>query len=255
MPRLAKYKYTGYSNRLAAILGDAPNTGRPRKIDKAWLKSRGIAANSESVLSVLRSIGLTRNDDTTTDLWNTIKYPNPHNKVRFADAVRMAYADLFADFPDAHRKEDSTLRAWFQAQVEGQDQVQRKVLRTFRTLVRFGDFDTDPDWFATKTPDLPELVRSVEGLGNQVRKWLEEQYEIQAKLEALAPLHKRLDELVLEQDELLRDSFTAAEAGLFRASHVLAWSGFTDFLYKPFTIAVVTTVRPKIKTRDDLDRA
>jgi hypothetical protein len=203
-------------------------------------------------MSVLRFVGLIRHDGTPTDLWDTISNPNPHNKIRFADAVRAAYDDLFTDYPHAEREDDKTLSIYFQSYVQAQPQVQRAVLKTFRTLVKFGDFDTDSELLENEAVELPELVRTVEALENKARGWLAAHSEIQARLEALAPLHKRLDGLSLEQDELLRDSLTAAEANLFRASHVLAWSGFTDFLYKPFTIGEVKTVLPAIKTWNDL---
>jgi hypothetical protein len=254
MPRLARYKYTGLT-ALGDLLRDAPKIGRPRKIDTDWLKSRGVSTNGESIISVLRFVGLIRHDGSPTDLWETISSPSPHNKIRFADAVRTAYDDLFALYPHADREDDKTLSTFFQGQVQSQVQVQRAVLKTFRTLVRFGDFDTESGSHVEKTIDLPELVRSVEALGNKASEWLDTHSEIQAKLEALRPLHTRLDRLSLEKDELLRDSLTAAEAGLFRASHVLAWSGFTDFLYQPFTIDKVKHLRPRIRTNNDLYRA
>lgn len=254
MPRLARYKYTRLS-ALDDLLRDAPKIGRPRRIDIDWLRSRGVLTNGGSIISVLRFVGLIRHDGTTTDLWDAINEPSLHNKVKFADAVRAAYDDLFALYPKAHREDDRTLSTFFQSQVEGQAAVQSAVLNTFRTLVKFGDFDTDSASLANRTIDLPELVQSVEDLERNAREWLDAQVNIQAKLVAVDPFRVRLKELSLEHDELIRDGFTAAEAGLFRASHVLAWSGFTEFLYEPFTIGKVGTLRPKITTQDDLDRA
>jgi hypothetical protein len=255
MPRLAPYAYTKL-NALSDLLRDAPNIGRPRKITTDWLKSRGVSTNGDTIIRVLRFVGLIRHDGTPTDLWDTISNPNPSNKIRFADAVRTAYDDLFADYPHAEREDDKTLSTYFQSYVQAQPPVQRAVLRTFRTLVKFGDFDTDSESLANNLADLPELVRSVEALENKARDWLDAHNEIQAKLKALDPIHKLLDQLSIAQDELLRDSLIAAEAGLFRASHVLAWGGFTDFLYKPFTIDALKTARPewKIKTSDDIYR-
>ena len=254
MPRLARYKYTRLT-ALGDLLRDAPKIGHPRKIDTDWLKSRGVPTNGESIISVLRFVGLVRHDGTPTDLWDAISNPSPHNKIRFADAIRTAYDDLFALYPRADREDDKTLSIFFRSQVQGQAAVQSAVLRTFRTLTKFGDFDTDSQATENKAIDLPELMRSVETLESQAHEWLNSQRQIQAKLEAVAPLRKRLDELSLAQ-ELLLDSLTAAEAGLFRASHVLAWGGFTDFLYRPFTVDKVTSKRPawKIGKREDIFR-
>jgi hypothetical protein len=253
MSRLARYKYTRLA-ALGALLRDAPKIGRPRKIDIDWLKSRGVLTNGESIISVLRFVGLIRHDGTPTDLWEAVSSPSPRNKIRFADAVRTAYDDLFALYPHADREDDKTLSTFFESQVQAKDPVPRIVLTTFRTLTKFGDFDTDSESYSEGRVDLPELVRSVEALEGKAREWLGAHNEIQLKLATLRPLHARLDGLLLEKDDLLQDSISAAEAGLFRASHVLAWSGFTDFLYRPFTTESVRTVRSRIETSEDLHR-
>jgi hypothetical protein len=58
--------------------------------------------------------------------------------------VRAAYDGLFIHYPDAHRQDDVTLRAFFQRQDPGDPKKQGAILRTFKTLARFGDFDSDP---------------------------------------------------------------------------------------------------------------
>lgn len=40
----------------------------------------------------------------------------------------------------------------------------------------------------------------------------------------------KLEKLSLKQDELFRQSLRCVENSLFRASHIMAWSGFIDFL-------------------------
>jgi len=65
------------------------------------------------------------------------------------------------------------------------------------------------------------------------------------------PQRGRLDRLSLEQQqrELLKDSIRAAEADLFSAAHVLAWSGFTGFFYKPFTVDAIQAEHPDWEMR------
>lgn len=176
-------------------------------------------------------------------MWDAISYPTPENKILFADAVRKAYYDLFKHYPDAHRQNDDALRTFFGRQVESGPEARRNMVSTFKTLLLFGDFDAVSG--PPGTIDLPELVRSVEALDSTAREWLKAHNEVQARLKALGPLHKRLDDLSLEQDELLRDGLRAAEADLFSASHTLAWGGLVDFLYKPFTVDAVNDKRPR----------
>ncbi len=245
MPRLAKYKYTGLTGPLRDLLREAPTRGCPDKVTKDWLRSvYGVSSNGESIISVLRFVGLIRqHDGSPTDLWDAISHPTAENKIRFADAVRKAYYELFKHYPDAHRQNDDALRTFFERQVESGSQARRHMVSTFKTLLLFGDFDSvsgPPGSIA-----LPELVQSLETLDTTARKWLQTHTEVQARLKALGPLHKRLDDLALEQDELLKDSLRAAEAGLFSASHTLGWGGLVDFLYKPFTVDAVNNKRPR----------
>jgi hypothetical protein len=257
MSTLAKYKYTKHTSKLESILRDAPRIGPPKEVSIAWLQSGyGITNNEASIIRVLRFVGLIRPDGTPTGLWETIRRPTPSNKTRFANAVRVAYDDLFTHYPDAHRQDDVTLRAFFQRQEPGGPEKQGAILRTFKTLVRFGDFDSDPRSSAINAIELAELVRSVEVLDHDVHEWLKGHNEPRARMEALYPMHMRLHELSLQDNEALRDGILAAEAGLLAASHVLAWTGFTDILYRPFTIDNIVTRDPrwKPKTMEELRR-
>ena len=94
-------------------------------------------------------------------------------------------------------------------------------------------------------------MRSVEALDHNAREWLKEHNKVQARIEVLLPMRGRLDRLSLEQQqrELLKDSIRAAEADLFSAAHVLAWSGFTGFFYKPFTVDAIQAEHPDWEMR------
>jgi hypothetical protein len=262
MPRLAEYKYTGLTGALRDILREAPTRARPDKVNKEWLRSAyGVSSNGDTILSVLLFIGLIgKYDNNPTGLWDAISHPTPENKARFADAVRKAYGDLFKHYPDAHRQNDEVLRTFFERQMESDHEAQRKheklrkTVNTFKTLLPFGDFDAALRSSSNKRVDLPELVQGVEALNNAAEIWLNVHSEVQLRLEAFSPLRKRLDDLALEQPELLRDSLSAAEARLFRASHVLAWGGLVDFLYKPFDIDAVNDKYSKwrLESMEDL---
>jgi hypothetical protein len=232
MPSLAKYKYTRHTRKLDKILREAPNVGRPKKVSEAWLRSGyDINNNEEFMISVLRAIGLIRPDGSPTDLWNTIQDPTPENKIRFADAVREAYGELFTHYPRAHRLDDETLRTFFQGQEIGGAEVQRAVLRTFKTLIKYGDFDTDPKSPTYNAIELPELMRSVDTLNQHIHDWFKTHNKLRAQMTALDPMRSRLESLTLDNKDALRDSILAAEAGLFGASH--GWHGLV--LAKSYT--------------------
>lgn len=74
---------------------------------------------------------------------------------------------------------------------------------------------------------------------------------------SLETSYGRLGQLSLQQDELFREALRAVEVGLFRASHVLAWSGFIDFLHVLIDAegsATIGAARPgwSVKSAEDL---
>ena len=68
----------------------------------------------------------------------------------------------------------------------------------------------------------------------------------------LEETYKALSGLSLKQDELFKQSLLCVEHGLFRAAHVMAWSGFMDFLEQKLAVdgfSKLFTARPKWKFR------
>jgi hypothetical protein len=253
MPKLAKYKSTRL-NALDHLLRDAHKHTRPPIVDTDWLKMRGVPTNGETIISVLKFVGLIRPDNTPTDLWDAIRDPTPANKIKFADAVRTAYSDVFAQYERADREDDRTLLAVFETQVQATLPVRRAVLKTFKTLVKYGDFDVIPESLTDKKIALPDFVRSVENLETELHQVLSAHEEISVRMTTVHPFHEQLKEMSLQRNILLNDSLLAVEAGLFRAGHVLAWGGFIDFLCEQFSVDSVKREYPKwqVESIDDL---
>lgn len=256
MPRTARYAYTMVPGKLLDLLQRAPDFGPPEKVNKAWLDSIGCSSSDPgSIIRVLLFVRLVDRNGRATDLWDTIHAPSRKNRIRFANAVRQAYRELFDLYHDANQRDDKTLDRFFRSQELGAEQVQVRVLKTFRILVQFGDFEIDSPSGAVI--DLPEFLEKVATLDAEAQLLLAMYAKGQTRIERLKPIRMRLARLYLEQDELLQESLRAAEADLHRASHVLAWGGLTDFLYGPFDPERVKTVRPKwdnLKAKEDLYR-
>ena len=73
----------------------------------------------------------------------------------------------------------------------------------------------------------------------------------------LEDTYERVSGLSLKQDELFRQALRCVENGLFRAAHVMAWSGFIDFLQEKLAsdgFKKLRAVRPnwKFKSLEDL---
>lgn len=143
MAEQSKYPYTTVPGKLRELLEKIPSIGRPEKVTVAWLRSAGwSSSNDRSILPVLRFIGLIGDDGKPTELWTAARSPSPANKALVGQAIKSAYADLFALYPDAHRKDTESLRNFFRTHTGGGDQVQAKLVQTFQTLTEFGDFDS-----------------------------------------------------------------------------------------------------------------
>src|SRR5947208_9137261 len=114
MAEQGKYPYTTVPGKLRELLKRIPNLGRPEKVTVAWLKAAGwTSSNDPSMIPVLRFLGLIGNDGRPTELWDAARSPTPENRARLGQAIRNAYADLFALYPDANRKDAESLRNFF----------------------------------------------------------------------------------------------------------------------------------------------
>jgi len=64
--------------------------------------------------------------------------------------------------------------------------------------------------------------------------------------------YKKLSQLSLKQDELIRQSLRCVEQELYRAAHVMAWASFMDFIEEKITIQIsnLQKIRPKWNVKD-----
>jgi hypothetical protein len=64
--------------------------------------------------------------------------------------------------------------------------------------------------------------------------------------------YKKLSQLSLKQDELIRQSLRCIEQELYRAAHVMAWASFMDFIEEKIIIKIsnLQKIRPKWNIKD-----
>jgi hypothetical protein len=97
-------------------------------------------------LAVMRTVGIIGAGGQPTALWTALR---SKDGAAFAAGLRKHYADLFATYPDANRKDDESLVSFVRSKTTYADQAQRLAVRTFKILCEFGDFSTEA---AGKTP-------------------------------------------------------------------------------------------------------
>lgn len=147
------YPYTTVPGKLRDLLTKAPTMGRPTSVTTDWLKQAGwTSSNDRSMIPVLKFVGLVGSDSKPTPLWDAIRVKDQARRAQLASAIRESYADLFALYPDAHRKDGEALRNFFRAHSSGGEQVQGKLVQTFQALAEFADFDAQAPAVAESPP-------------------------------------------------------------------------------------------------------
>jgi hypothetical protein len=101
------------------------------------------------------------------------------------------------------------------------------------------------------------FLRRLQGFEKDAHAILGQHEASNSRVFLLEVTYKKLGVLSLAQDEMIRQSLRCVENGLFRAAHVMAWSGFIDFLEEKlgsdgFLKLRATRVNWKFKTVEDL---
>lgn len=133
-----KYPYTTVPGQLRKLLEKIPTIGAPDKATLKWLAGIGFAGrNNQSLLPVLRHLGVIDKSGVPTEYWTALR---SGNKATFAEAVRKGYPELFTTYPDADKRDSATLQTFFRTHTGLGEKAQGLLARTFKVLVEFGDF-------------------------------------------------------------------------------------------------------------------
>jgi hypothetical protein len=134
-----QFPYTPVPNNLKRLLEKIPTIGTPPKATQEWLASIGFpGGNNKRSLAVLRQVGVIGTHGEPTELWAALR---AKDRKKFAAGIKKHYADLFATYPDAHRKDDEALVAFVRSKTNYAEAAQRLAVRTFKVFAEFGDFD------------------------------------------------------------------------------------------------------------------
>jgi hypothetical protein len=79
-------------------------------------------------------------------------------------------------------------------------------------------------------PLVKEVLRNSKAFAAEAHAILGRHESSPSRVVLLEDSYKKLTALTLKQDDLMRQSLRCMEKELYRASHVMAWAGFMDFL-------------------------
>jgi hypothetical protein len=147
------FPYTPVPGNLKRLLEKIPTIGTPPKATQEWLASIGFpGGNNKRSLAVLRQVGVIGPRGEPTDLWAALR---SKERAKFAAGVKKHYSELFATYPDAHRKDDEALIAFIRSKTTYAEGAQRLAVRTFKVFTEFGDFDKElpPEELAEQPED------------------------------------------------------------------------------------------------------
>ncbi len=137
---MAGYPYAQTKKSLKGTIDKMPMIGVPVKVDEKFLSSIGFSSpNDLAVVKVLRFLDFVDKVDQPTQVWRSYRNPEVAKSV-MANAIRTAYADLFAQHPNANVTNNSELSTYFAANTNSGPDVVRKTVSTFITLCEYADF-------------------------------------------------------------------------------------------------------------------
>lgn len=133
-----------YSPNPASIprfLRHMQTAGVPPKVTQAYLIATGFKTkNDRALISILKALGFTNNVGEPSELWSDYR-DKSRSRVVLGQTIKAAYADLFATYPDADRKDVEAIRNFLSSKTKVADSTLRLAVSTFRTLAGEATFD------------------------------------------------------------------------------------------------------------------
>jgi hypothetical protein len=105
---------------------------------------------------------------------------------------------------------------------------------------------------------IQEYKRRTEAFETEAHSILAQHESSKSRIISVDETRKKLTDLSLDQDELLKQALTCVERGIYRAAHVMAWSAFIDYLQRKLAsdgLVKVKSEKPgwdKYKTIEEL---
>jgi hypothetical protein len=138
---MTKGLYTPAPQNVEEFFKTIQSLGIPPKVNQAYLRTIGFkSSNDNYLIGVAKSLGFLDTGGRPTEKWRNFRDKSKSRKV-MADAIRTAYADLYAIYPDAEKKDDPTLQNYFASATGLADSVTRYIVRTFKHLCNLADFE------------------------------------------------------------------------------------------------------------------
>jgi hypothetical protein len=139
----ADFPYLTNPASLRKFLEKIRTVGVPAKVTIAYLESLGFkSTNDRPILPALKFLDFVDSSGTPKETWQRYR-PKETAGAVLAAAIRTAYSELFAIYPDADRKDNEALRNFFSTHTKVGEATLNLIVRTFKTLCEAADFSAE----------------------------------------------------------------------------------------------------------------
>lgn len=137
---MIEYPYILNTGRLKSFIESIPKMGVPEKITTETLPKLGYKSkNDRPIVKILKFVEFIDENGIPTENYKDFR-DTSKAKIIMANAVRKAYSELFALYPDAYGKDYETLKNFFRPTTKAGERVVEAMVNTFKTLCEFADF-------------------------------------------------------------------------------------------------------------------
>lgn len=140
---MAEFAYSTKPGSVVRFLAEIQSIGIPTKVTYKHIESLGFKSkNDRPIIAILKNLGFLDGSAVPTDRWKDYRDRSQAPRV-LAEGIREAYSELFAVYPDAHRRDDEALTDFFKSRTAVAEKTVRLMLRTFTSLCELADFQLD----------------------------------------------------------------------------------------------------------------
>ena len=152
-----EYPYVMSTSKLREFLEQLKEIGVPNIINQKFLESLGYKSkNDRRFTHVLQFVGLIDDSGSPTQAYRATLRNGESGRSQFARLIRDSFAELFATYPDAYRKDNEALQNFFIAHTDLGSKAVQSTAGTFKTLCSFADFEDENE----QTPPIKEDLGS-----------------------------------------------------------------------------------------------
>lgn len=136
---MAKYPYLLKIGSMKKFFQIIPTVGTPDKVTQQYLSSLSFkSSNDRRVIPVLKYLKFVDDAGNPTERYKQYRDKSQSKKVLGA-AIHESYSDVFKQFPDADRRDDSELHNFFSTHTGLGQKAVKAILDTFKALCSIAD--------------------------------------------------------------------------------------------------------------------